>query len=115
MSTLKVDTLQTTGGAGLYPARAWVNFDGKGTVAILGDGNVSSITDLGTGQYTANFTSNMTNANFSAVTSCGLFSTLPNQYANIYSTTSSSVRIWVGTPNSGNAYDVDNVYLNVTS
>ena len=66
MSTLKVDTLQTTGGAGLYPAKAWVNFDGTGTVAIRSDGNVSSITDNSAGHYTVNFSSAMTDANYAA-------------------------------------------------
>jgi len=64
MSTLKVDTLQTTGGAGLYPARAWVNFDGTGTVAIRDDGNVSSITDNGTGDYTLNFDNALSSSNY---------------------------------------------------
>ena len=64
MSTLKVDNLQTTGGAGLYPARAWVNFNGSGTVAIRGSGNVSSITDNGVGQYTVNFSTAITDANY---------------------------------------------------
>ena len=64
MSTLKVDTLQTTGGAGLFPARAWVNFNGTGTVAIRDDGNVSSITDNGTGDYTTNFSASLTSADY---------------------------------------------------
>jgi len=64
MSTLKVDTLQTTGGAGLYPARAWLNFNGSGTVAIRASGNVSSITDDTTGQYTASFSSSLPSANY---------------------------------------------------
>jgi len=55
MSTIKVDAIQTTGGDSLYPARAWVNFNGTGTVSIRDDGNVSSITDNGTGTYTSNF------------------------------------------------------------
>ena len=63
MSTIKVDNLQTTGGAGLYPARAWVNFNGQGTVSILDDGNVSSITDNGTGYYTLNFSTNTPTSN----------------------------------------------------
>jgi hypothetical protein len=66
MSTIKVDNLQTTAGAGLYPAKAWVNFVGTGTVAIRASGNVSSITDNGTGTYTVNFTSSMTDANYSS-------------------------------------------------
>lgn len=64
MSTIKVDTLQTTGGAGLYPAKAWVNFNGIGTVAIRDDGNVSSITDSSTGRYVVNFTNSFSNSSY---------------------------------------------------
>jgi hypothetical protein len=64
MSTLKVDTLQTTAGAGLYTAKAWVNFDGTGTVAIRDDGNVSSITDNGTGDYTLTFDNALSSSNY---------------------------------------------------
>jgi len=39
--------------------RAWVNFDGTGTVAIRAAYNVSSITDNGTGNYTVNFATAM--------------------------------------------------------
>ena len=45
-------------------ARAWVNFNGTGTVAINGSFNVSSITDNGTGDYTINFTTALANANY---------------------------------------------------
>lgn len=65
MSTIKVDNLQTTGGAGLYPARAWVNFNGAGTVAIRADGNVSSITDVGTASYRTNFSTSFSSASYS--------------------------------------------------
>ena len=64
MSTLKVDTLQTTSGDGLYPARAWVTFNGSGTVAIIDDGGVSSITDIATGTYGANLSPVMASANY---------------------------------------------------
>lgn len=47
-----------------YGCRAWVNFNGTGTVAIRASGNVSSITDNGTGDYTVNFTSAMPDANY---------------------------------------------------
>ena len=67
MSIIKVDTIQTTGGAGLYPARAWVNFNGTGTVAIRADGNVSSITDNTTGDYTVTLTTSMSGANYAMV------------------------------------------------
>ena len=47
-----------------YMCRAWVNFNGTGTVAIRASGNVSSITDNGTGDYTVNFTTAMPDANY---------------------------------------------------
>jgi hypothetical protein len=50
-----------------YQCRAWVNFDGTGTVAIRASGNVTSITDNGTGDYTVNFTTAMPDANYSAI------------------------------------------------
>jgi hypothetical protein len=65
-------SLMTTpsGTAPGYLARAWVNFNGTGTVAIRASGNVSSITDNGTGDYTVNFTTAMPDANY-AVSSFG--------------------------------------------
>jgi hypothetical protein len=66
MSTIKVDTIQDTSGNEMFTAKAWVNFNGTGTVAIRDSGNVSSITDDGTGIYTVNFTNSMTSADFSA-------------------------------------------------
>lgn len=48
-----------------YGCRAWVNFNGTGTVAITGSGNVSSITDTGTGSYTVNFTNSLPDTNYS--------------------------------------------------
>ena len=47
-----------------YGCRAWVNFNGTGTVAIRASGNVSSITDNGTGDYTVNFTTALVDANY---------------------------------------------------
>ncbi len=60
-----------SGTAPLYAARAWVNFNGTGTVAIRASGNVSSITDNGTGDYTVNFTTAMSDANYSATITSG--------------------------------------------
>lgn len=56
--------LNSTGSAPIYACRAWVNFNGTGTVAIRASGNVSSITDNGVGDYTVNFTSAMPDANY---------------------------------------------------
>jgi len=56
-----------SGSAPVYACRAWVNFNGTGTVAIRASGNVSSITDNGTGYYTVNFTTAMPDANYSGI------------------------------------------------
>jgi hypothetical protein len=68
-----VSALSTaTGSAPSYSARAWVNFNGTGTVAIRSSGNVSSITDNGTADYTINFTTAMPDANYSTVGTANL-------------------------------------------
>ena len=53
-----------------YGCRAWVNFNGTGTVAIRGSGNVTSITDNGVGDYTLNITTALPDTNY-AVVACG--------------------------------------------
>ena len=59
--------INASGSAPIYACRAWVNFNGTGTVAIRDSGNVSSITDNGgNGDFTVNFTTAMPDANFSA-------------------------------------------------
>ena len=68
MSTLKVNAIKTTSDVEMYLCKAWVNFNGTGTVAIRASGNVSSITDNGTGDYTVNFTNAMADANYCPVT-----------------------------------------------
>jgi hypothetical protein len=50
--------------------KAWVNFNGTGTVAIRASYNVSSITDNGVGNYTVNFTTAMADANYCIQTTC---------------------------------------------
>jgi hypothetical protein len=63
-----------------YGCRAWVNFNGTGTVAIRGSGNVSSITDNGTGDYTVNFTTAMPDANYNVVFGAGSTTSLSGIY-----------------------------------
>lgn len=58
------EALNASGTAPIYACRAWVNFNGEGTVAIRASGNVSSITDNGVGDYTVNFTTAMPDANY---------------------------------------------------
>ena len=70
-----------------YGCRAWVNFNGTGTVAIRASGNVSSITDNGVGDYTVNFTTAMVDANYS-ITGTASRNTIGN-YASFFSPYSS--------------------------
>jgi hypothetical protein len=56
-----------TGSAPVYACRAWVAFNGTGTVSIRGSGNVTSITDRGTGQYTVNLTTAMADTNYAVL------------------------------------------------
>ena len=49
-----------------YGCRAWVNFNGTGTIAIRGSGNITSLTDIGVGLYGINFTNSMPDVNYSA-------------------------------------------------
>jgi len=81
MSTIKANTLlHSDGTTTTQPsipaldqrmAKAWVNFNGTGTVAIRDSYNVSSITDIGTGNYRIDLTSSLDNNNYSVVSSIG--------------------------------------------
>lgn len=71
--TTRITTLADSAGANTSTpaeiasgrAKAWVNFNGTGTVAIRASYNVSSITDNGVGSFTVNFTTAMSDANYS--------------------------------------------------
>jgi len=78
MSTVKAANLQNTGsGAPAFKnssgteigqlCKAWIQFNGTGTVSIRESFNFSSLTDNGTGDYTANFTNSMADANYCVV------------------------------------------------
>jgi hypothetical protein len=73
ITAAKLDGGQS-GSAPIYGARAWVNFNGTGTIAIRSSGNVSSLTDNAVGRYSVNFTTAMSNANY-AVACVGTRST----------------------------------------
>ena len=95
--------LNASGSAPVYACRAWVNFNGTGTVAIRASGNVSSITDNGTGDYTVNFTTEMPDANY-AVTGFARKSAtddanpliLSANHTYIYSTSAVQIKTVVG-------------------
>jgi hypothetical protein len=82
--------------ATVYGCRAWVNFNGTGTVAIRGSGNVTSITDNGTGDYTVNFTTAMPDANYAVACLSGRTdNSSPGQIRAVatYSQTTSAIKI----------------------
>ena len=79
--SVKGATLEPTGTAPMHACRAWVNFNGTGTVAIRASGNVSSITDFGVGNYRVNFTTAMEDADYSAIISHG-FDAIPSSTQN---------------------------------
>jgi hypothetical protein len=94
--------------------KAWVNFNGTGTVAIRAAYNVSSITDNGTGLYAVNFTSALPNANYAAVASsygganAGAATTVSTGYS-VYATSGLDIQVHYS---NGSSY-VDASYVNV--
>lgn len=96
------DNFDTAGGNAV---KAWVNFNGTGTVAIRASFNVSSITDNGTGDYTVNFTNALTDANYAALATTQGTTGL----ASVNSTgglTAASARMFVCNSVSGAAIDI---------
>jgi len=103
-----------SGSAPVYACRAWVNFNGTGTVAIRASGNVSSITDNGTGDYTVNFTTALSDANYSftatAIDTATNFVSIGNN--SNFSQTTSTIRF--GTRNAGGALaDITNINVQI--
>jgi len=70
MSTIKVDNLQTTAGAGQFTAKAVATFNGT-TNTIHASANVSSMTDHGSGQYTLSWQTSFGNINYTSTGLCG--------------------------------------------
>ncbi len=75
MSEIRVTTISDTAGTGPVTltkqeaAKAWINFNGTGTIATRDSLNVSSITDRGTGKFTITFATAMGNTNYNSVAS----------------------------------------------
>jgi hypothetical protein len=105
MSTAKFDTLSNLAGTQTVPvatvaqgsAKAWVNFNGTGTVAIRAAFNVSSITDNGTGNYTVNFTTAMPDADYSSNINSDRGSSGNSRYNNLGTISSSSLQLFTRT------------------
>ena len=98
--------LNASGSAPIYACRAWVNFDGTGTVAIRASGNVSSITDNGTGQYTINFTTAMPDVDYCTVSTNRINENIAGLIASGQLTTSAAVQSRSNT-STGLLLDVD--------
>ena len=112
--------------AAAYGCRAWVNFNGTGTVAIEASGNVSSVTDNGTGDYTINFTTALPDVNYcvsafgvgyasnnvGAGTNIGYYPSGTGNYIPLTKTTTAS-RILVGYGGSANLNDVADLSFTV--
>ena len=95
-------------------AKAWVNFNGTGTVAIRASYNVSGLTDHGTGEYTVSFTTSLSDSNYavvgSATRSDGVQALILGIQSSVSAPTTSAVRI-VALNDSGS--NQDSLYTNV--
>lgn len=118
MSTIRVSNIQdTSGGNTSTPAaiangiaKAWVNFNGTGTVAIRTSYNVSSISDNGVGVYTVNFTTAMADADYAVLATSGDQGNANYNVAHVSNgaaPTTSAVRVQTLTQNSGNPTATD--------
>jgi hypothetical protein len=97
--------------SGVNDAKAWVNFNGTGTIATRASFNVSSLTDVGTGDYTVNLTTALTDANGSVVGGGFYFSGFNSNGESIQCalSTSSAVRIKVGSTSAANDWNFVNI------
>ena len=71
MSTIKVDNLQTTSGAGQYTAKTWAHFTAYSSFSLQGSGNVSSVTDNSTGNFRVNFSTALSASNYAGIATAG--------------------------------------------
>lgn len=101
LTTAKLTTLADSAGSNTSTpaqiasgrAKAWVNFNGTGTVAIRASYNVSSITDNAVGNYTVNFTTAMADANYAVVSGTDITTTYSGETTSLESLTTTSCRV----------------------
>ena len=109
MSELTVNSLTNQD---ISLCKAWVNFNGRGTVAIRSSYNVSSITDNGTGDYTVNLAIAMNDINYTAI--AGGSDVGVGTFRNINSMVATTSSFDVGAENtSGGSTDTDHMYAMV--
>ena len=96
-------------------AKAWVNFNGTGTIAARDSFNVGSLTDNGTGDYSCNFSNGMNNTNY--ISTFGFDGFGVGEMSCIESSTSRrNTTALVGAltnDNTGNAIDINFVYTSI--
>lgn len=109
------DKLVTSGRQHFHPSatKAWVNFNGTGTIAIRTSYNVTSLTDNGTGDYTVNFTSSFSSADFAALGCAGADSTSDNNVF-VYAKTRATGAVRVATRLTNNTA-ADMAYVGVVA
>jgi hypothetical protein len=122
-ASITTNTLTCTGEASINGfanvsqrlCKAWVNFNGTGTIAIRDSYNVSSITDGGVGSYTVNFTNPMSNANYCAQLSAGLStgSPLPG-VGGVANTAPTTTALYFETRQSSTGVVIDPTYVMVS-
>jgi hypothetical protein len=114
MSTAKFNTWLNPDGTQNYKCRAWVNFNGTGTVAIRAAGNVASITDNGTGIYTVNLTTALSDTNYAIVFGNQELGTQNNQIMNVRSDVTITASVFgIATYSGGTRQDLTSVYVAV--
>jgi hypothetical protein len=113
-NAVTIDKMGSAEQSGL--CKAWVNFNGTGTVAIRASYNVSSITDNGVGDYTVNFATALVDANYSAVVTGGRDSTTSGWSLGVIRSLSAApttTAVRVGTLNLSNWIDCTDVCVSI--
>ena len=112
------DNLQFNSGYGstvtAYGVRAWVNFDGTGTLSVKASGNVSSVTDNASGDYTVNLTTAMPDIDYAISVNCRYDDTGWGGWGTVgWVNTASAFRIRTGMYPGSNIYDMQDVWAMV--
>ena len=120
MSEIRANTVSNAAGTGpatltgQYAAKAWVNFNGTGTVAIGASGNVTSITDNGTGLYTVNFTTALADTNFAInATARNPFNSSAGEMIGLTGSGITTSTVQVRNATTGASYDTNPVCVSV--
>lgn len=113
------NALNASGTAPIYACRAWVNFNGTGTVAIRTSGNMSSITDVNTGRYVLNTITAFADANYCATFGAKRQNETSNVAGSIAETNTPSTRtsssLGITVSDSGTGYlDSDTICIALT-